>query len=181
MRYPYRFVPNAEVSGAIMSAIFNHYRRDEVLESLQKHGLDYFDADKWYPVDQFINLLAEWSKMPSFMSNLVSVGMAMIYHVDTPDNMDSLSSVDKLLMLGDLHLSQHRNGDVGAYVVNRVGEKAICYTETLIWPDDMIYGYLYGAAQRYLGYGVHFTLAYDSSHIRQDMGGQSTILNLKWE
>lgn len=181
MTYPYRFAPGVEVSGAIMSAIFNHYRRDDVLASLQAHGLDYFDPDQWYAVDQFINLLAEWSHMPAFSTNLVSVGMAMIYHIDLPDAIERLSDFDKMLKLGDLHIAQHRNGDVGSYTVKAVSPRMISYRQNTVWPDDLIYGYIYGAAQRYIGHTSFFTLRYAENHQRQDMGGKSTILELTLE
>jgi len=181
MVYPYRYAPGAEVSGAVMSAIFNHYRRDEVINSLRKHHLDYFEPDQWYLVDQFINLLAECSQQPSFSSNLISVGMPMIYHIEPADEIFSLSSLEKLLMLGDLHMSQHRNGDAGGYTVTQLADQAIRYTENTVWPDDMIYGYLYGAAKRFLEPGTHFILRYADQHDRQEMGGQSTTLDLTWE
>ena len=70
MPYPYRYDHNVEVSGAAMSAVFNHYRREEVIESLEEHHLDYFEADAWYPVDQFIELLEEWIQLPTTTTNL---------------------------------------------------------------------------------------------------------------
>lgn len=181
MSFPYRYAPGVEVSGTVMSAIFNHYRRDEVLESLQKHHLDYFDADQWYPVDQFLRLLNEWSHMPSFMTNLISVGMAMIYHLDVPDEIERLDPVAKLCLLGDLHTTAHRHGDAGHYAVEQVANRVIRYTENMVWPDDMIYGYIYGAAQHFLGQGIHFTLRYLDGHQHQNDGGDSTLLELAWE
>ncbi len=181
MAYPYRHAPGTEVSGAVMSAIFNHYQRDDVIESLQKHGLDYFEADQWYPVDQFINLLAEWSESPAFSTNLVSIGMAMTYHIELPDEIEALSGLEKLMLLGDMHMGQHRSGDAGCYRVERIGESAIRYTENTVWPDDMIYGYIYGAARRYLDRGVHFSVRYVKDAERQDTGGGSTTFDLIWE
>ncbi|MBK8022785.1 MAG: hypothetical protein IPK19_15460 [Chloroflexi bacterium] len=179
--YPYRYAPNAEVSGVAMSAIFNHARREEVLDSLQRFGLEYLEPDQWYPVDQFINMFAEWFQSPAVSTNLISVGMAMIYHMELPEIAEKESSIDKLLLLGDLHSLYHRNGDVGGYSVEMVSPNTIRFTENIIWPDDMIYGYLYGAAQHFFGRGVHFVLRYADDHVRQEMGGETTVFELTWE
>lgn len=181
MAYPYRYAPDAEVSGAVMISLFNHYRRDDVIDSLQRHGLDNLDAERWYSVDPFIRLLDEWSKMPSFSTNLISVGMAMIYHLEPPEDTSGLSPVEKLLMLGEMHMAHHRNGDAGSYTIRQLNDKTIRYIENTIWPDDMIYGYIYGAAQRYLGQGNRFTLRYMAGTQRQDMGGTETTLDLSWD
>ena len=62
MAYPYRYAPDGEVLGAGISAIFNHRRRNEVLDSLVYHGADYLDPETWYPVDKFINIFTEWHR-----------------------------------------------------------------------------------------------------------------------
>lgn len=180
MAYPYRFSPNAEVFGAGMSALFNHYRREDVIDSLTRHGLDYFEPDGWYPVDRFINLLAEWSKMAGSITTLVSVGMAMTYHIELPDDIALLSGLEKIMLLGDMHVQQHRSGDVGAYTVERTDENKIRFTENMIWPDDMIYGYIYGTAKRYLDHNLYFSLHYVNNDNRQDMGGSQTVFDLIW-
>lgn len=179
MAYPYRYANAAKVSGALMSALFNHYRRDEVLESLQAHGLDYFDAEQWYPVDQFIDLLAEWSRQSAFSTNAVSVGMAMTYHIELPDELESLPTEDKLLRLGDFFMSQHSGDGLGQFSATRIDERTIRYTENTVWPDDILYGYIYGAAQRYLGHGKHFTLSYVDLHQRMDAGSDKTLFELR--
>lgn len=181
MRYPYRYAPDAQVSGAIMSAIFNHYRRDSVIDSLKQHNLDYFDADQWYPVDQFINLLAEWSQLPEIVSNYVSVGMAMTYHIELPEELEALDAMTKIHRLGDFMMSQHRGAGVGSFTARITGEKSVIYTESTLWPDDIIYGYIYGAARRYLPRGTHFRLAYADDQPRQADGAAQTVLTLSWE
>ncbi len=179
--FPYRYAPGAEVSGAAMTAIFNHYRRDAVISSVKAHHMDDLDPESWYPVDEFINLLKEWMNRPNAMTNLVSVGMAIIYHIEPGEDFENLDTVQKLLQLGDIHSAQHRKGSPGKYVVKQLDDKHIQYWENTVWPDDMVYGYLYGAAQRYLDHGTYFTLKYDDEHKRQDFGGDSTIFHLTWE
>ncbi len=179
MAYPYRYAPDGEVLGAGISAIFNHRRRNEVLDSLVYHGADYLDPETWYPVDKFINIFTEWQTMPDTSTNIISVGMAMIYHLEWPGDTDRLDLTGRLAALGDLHSMYHR-GDVGGYATRVESLNHIVYTENTIWPDDMIYGFIYGAAQHFLPDGTRFTLMYDPQAPRQDQGGHSTILHLKW-
>jgi hypothetical protein len=179
--YPYRYAPQAEITGAAMTAIFNHYRREAVISSVKAHHMEDLEPETWYSVDDFIKLLSDWMTRPNSMTNLVSVGMAMIYHIEPSDDVQDLDAIQKLLRLGDFHMEHHRGSGVGKYNAQQVGEKHIEFIEDTVWPDDMIYGYLYGAAQRYLEHGTYFTLSYDSEHKRQDFGGNSTLFHLTWE
>ncbi len=179
MSYPYRYAPGCDVLGAGISAIFNHRRRNEVLDSLSYHKADDLDPNTWYPVDKFIDIFAEWIEMPGGNDNVVSVGMAMIYHLELPPAMERLKSVDKLLALGDLHLSHHR-GDIGRYQIQLDGQRHIVITENTIWPDGMIYGFVYGAAQHFFPERTPFTLSFDTQQPRQDEGGEFSTLHLTW-
>ena len=64
--------------------------------------------------------------------------------------MASLGPIEKMKKLGELHMMHHRNGDAGEYTVKIVDDKHMTFIENTLWPDDMIYGYIYGAAQRFL-------------------------------
>lgn len=181
MSYPYRYAPGAEIYGAAATAIFNHFRRESVLESLQRYNMDELEEDQWYPVDQILNVLADWFQQPSTTANLVSVGMALTYHLEMTPDQEKLDTLSKLLLLGDLHMAQHRGQGAGSYQAEQVGPTHIVYSQDMVWPDDMIYGYIYGAARRFLPEGTHFVLRYDPDEPRQDEGGSRTILHLTWE
>lgn len=181
MPYPYRYAPNAEIRGAAAIAIFNNFRRDSVIESLEVHGLTDLDPEQWYPVDRFIDVFKQWSGDADFSANLVSIGMAIIYHLELPTEIESLPDEEKLLHLGRLFEAQHRNGNVGQCSSDQIGPQHIRYSESSIWPDDMIYGYIYGSARRYLPRGVHFTVSYDETEPTQNLGGDRTVIHLTWE
>lgn len=182
MHYPYRYVPGVEVLGAAASAIFNHLLGDEVMESLRKHGVDQLQPDQWYSVDKFIEVFADWFRNPSNTSNqLVSVGMAIIDNAVLPPEMETAPLEQKLFLLGALHQINHRNGDPGSYQIEQVGEKHIKYTTNTPYPDDMIYGYIYGVARRFLPRGTRFTVSYDTTVRRQHEGGTHTVYHLKWD
>ncbi len=183
MPYPYRYAPGAEVLGQAASAIFNHMLGDEVMDSLRKHGVDQLKPDEWYPVDKFIEVFADWFKNPENTSNqLVSVGMAIIHNAVLPPEMESAPLIDKLILLGKLHDINHRgSGDPGRYVIEQLGEKHLKYTTNTPYPDDMIYGYIYGVAKRFLPRGTHFTVSYDPDVPRQHEGGTHTVFHLRWD
>lgn len=183
MSYPYRYAPGAEVLGQAASAIFNHMLGDEVMDSLRKHGVDQLKPDEWYPVDKFIEVFADWFRNPENTSNqLVSVGMAIIDNAMLPPEMESAPLVQKLMLLGALHDINHRGtGDPGRYIIEQVGEKHLKYTTNTPYPDDMIYGYIYGVAKRFLPRGTRFTVSYDPDIPRQHEGGTHTVFHLKWD
>jgi hypothetical protein len=108
--------------------------------------------------------------------------MAIIDNAVLPPEMETAPLVQKLMLLSALHDINHRGtGDPGRYIVEQVGEKHLKYTTNTPYPDDMIYGYIYGVAKRFLPRGTHFTVTYDPEVPRQHEGGTHTIFHLKWD
>jgi len=182
MSYPYRYAPDCKVIGAAASALVNHMNRDAVIDSLETHGLVEIEPEAWYPADKFVNVFKDWieSDPSGVSSNLVSVGLAIIENMVLPPDMETMSQREKLLMVGTLHELQHSGGDPGGYEIFEVGPQHIQYNTNTIYPDDMIYGYIYGIARRYLDSGTRFTVRYDPDVPRQEKGGTQTIIHLTW-
>lgn len=179
MAYPYRKEPDLEITGAAMTALYNNFQQTEVLEAAGVQQPGELDPDAYYSADEFTDLLAGWLATPGAVTNLVSIGMAMIYHMEMPDEMLDAAPEEKLLMLGELHMQHHRGAGAGGYAAEMVEDKHIVYRQNTVWPDDMIYGYIYGAAQRFLT--RRFVLRYGDEEKRQELGGDTTVLHLTWE
>lgn len=145
-----RYTNGADVLGQSANAIFNHMRKDDVIESLTKHGLSELQAEEWYPVDGFVDVMAEWYQNPNTTDNLVSVGMAIIDNALLPAEVDDMSPLEQLSLISMIHDQSHRNGDVGQHIINQVADNHIQITSNTPYPDDMIYGYIYGICKRYL-------------------------------
>lgn len=177
MSYPYRYTNGAEVLGQSASAIFNNIRRDDVIESLKKHGVAQLEPDQWYPVDKFVDVMAEWYQNSSTTDNLVSVGMAIIENAPLPPEVNQQSPIEQLSLISMIHDQSHRNGDVGKHIIEQVNSEHIKITSNTPYPDDMIYGYIYGICKRFLvPNGYRFTLKYDDA--KQHNGDKYTIYHI---
>lgn len=180
MNYPYRHTNGAEVLGQSASAIFNNMRREEVLESLEKHGVANLKPDEWYPVDKFVDAMADWYNNPNTTINLVSVGMAIIENAPMPSEVADMSPLEQLSLISMIHDQSHRNGDAGKYVMVQVSDNHVKITSNTPYPDDMIYGYIYGICRRFLApKGYRFMLRYDDV-ITQHDGHDCTVFHVTW-
>jgi hypothetical protein len=183
MSYPYRYAPDAELIGAAASSLLYSLRRDDMMPLLKKHNLDDIQDGQWYPVNRFVNLFKEMIERSEgdIVSNLVSIGVIAIDRIIVPPGVGDLPYDQILMMVGQLYAMQHRNGDAGTYQIERVGEKHIKYACNSVYPDHLMYGYVYGVAKRFMPSGTQFRVAYDEEASRQDDGGDVTIVHLTWK
>jgi len=95
--------------------------------------------------------------------------------------MNAHSLPDILMCWDDLYQMQHRGGDVGKIVIEKISETHYRSIQTTVYPDDLSYGVGHGFAKRWLPRGTHFTVEYDLNEPAMDRGGEQTIIHFKWE
>ncbi|MEM6281293.1 MAG: hypothetical protein AAF787_03795 [Chloroflexota bacterium] len=182
MSYPYRYASGIEIIGATASAIFNHTQSNEVMDSLREHGVDHLQPDAYYPVDRFIDVFADWYRTgDNLMMNLVSVGMAVIENAELPPDVEDWPLMQQLALPKILHEMSHRPAQPGQIDMEIVSDAHIIFTENTVWPDDVIYGLIYGVAQHFLARGYHFYAEYDETVPRMEDGGDQTVIHLHIE
>ena len=88
-----------------------------------------------------------------------------------------------LMRWDDMYQMLHRNADVGGITVEKIAEKHYKTSHTVIYPDDMSYGVLFGFARRFLPPGTPFKVYYDPEIPPRDRGGEqdATIIHIEWE
>ena len=97
--------------------------------------------------------------------------------------MENPTLEEVLLRWNDMYQSLHRGADIGGIVIEKIGDTHYKTTHTVIYPDDLSYGVLYGYARRFLPPGTRFMVYYDEEVIPRDQGGQDgyTIIYISWE
>ena len=121
------------------------------------------------------------------MLNMVSVGIAVIEHAPLPPEADDFPLLKQLSLVKSINQRSYRSTDggdtdaAGHFEVEQLGDRHIKYIGNSIWPDDLMYGYVYGLARRFLGEENSFVLKYDEDIPRQSEGGDRTVMHLTWE
>ncbi len=169
-----------QTSGAAMLSFIESINIDRIRPFLEKHGLTNIDPDKWYPLQQWLDVLSDISEQGGAMFDFVSIGMKIIETAKFPPEFEALAFEQAVMAIDDLYHANARGGDIGEYTVEQVGEKQIEVTCRIPFPDDVAYGQLYGMARRMLPKGSHPTVRYDEDIPRREKGGERTIMHVTW-
>ena len=76
---------------------------------------------------------------------------------------------------------QHRKGDIGNVVTEKIDEGHFKLTDTGIYPDNLQYGVCYGFVRRFRPPGQSFRVKFDEDIPRRDEGGEVTIIHVVLE
>lgn len=142
--------PNAEIIGQNLLSTVVHINRESVYPFLVKHGLDNIDPQQWYPLQAWMNVLNDVAEQGGGSSDFVSLGVAIAQTALLPPEIENASFEDFCASMDYAYQMNHRNGDVGHYMAEQMGEHHIKVTMTAPYPDDQAYGVLYGFARRFL-------------------------------
>lgn len=172
--------PNAMAIGQTMLAYLDNLAGENIKPILEKHNLTTIKPDEWYPLQPFLDVLNDLSNQSDMSSNYVAIGMATVENMIIPPEVESLTLAQVLEGWDDLYQIQHRGGDVGKVIVEKVTDTHYQTHLQHVYPDDMTYGVAYGLARRWLPKGTPFTVKYDETVKRRDLGGEDTILHIIW-
>jgi hypothetical protein len=179
------FDPVSEVIGQAMLGFIRCAKYGEIYPFLEKHGLTNIDPDRWYLVQTWLDVLSDLAEARpnQAMSDFVSVGMAIAEVAPmSPVYDDGMPFGDAMVASsGGGYLRGHRGGDVGGHSAKKIDDNHIIVTTRTPYPDDVVYGVLYGMARRYLPDDASFTVKYDTETLRRDHGGEVTIFHIAWQ
>ena len=117
----------------------------------------------------------------NFVDNLVAVGMAVSQKMVMPPEILQMPLGEILMRWSDLYKLQHRGeGNIGYVRTEQISETHYKTIHDNMYPDDMAYGIAYGMAKRWLSKGTQFLVQYDSDVPHKDVGGDITIIHVKW-
>jgi hypothetical protein len=170
--------PKLETRGESSLSFIENIRSEEIKPILEKYGLSHLEADKWYPAQNWLNVLNDLAQEPDFTSNLVAIGLKLAEKVLIPPQVETF---DQLLATFDMaYQMNHRNGEAGQIITEQIEERYFRIKLEDIYPDDMTYGIFYGFARRLLPQGTQFSVKYDEGQLNRDRGGDETILHIRW-
>jgi hypothetical protein len=175
--------PETETIGVNITAFFDNLRDANTKPIMEKYGLLNIDPESWFPASKYLDALNELGQNPDFSSNLVAIGLEVGSMTPLPPDLENPTLEEVLMRWDDMYQMLHRGADVGGVVIEKISDTHYKTTHTVIYPDDMSYGVLYGYGRRFLPPGTRFKVYYDPDVLPRDMGGQEgcTIIHITWE
>ncbi|MBN1202305.1 MAG: hypothetical protein JXJ20_10655 [Anaerolineae bacterium] len=174
--------PETEVIGQVMLSYIHNLQAELIQPMLKKYGLMDIDPDKWYPLRPWLDLIDELSTQPNFASNMVAVGLKVAEYAIMPPEMKNVTLGQMLEGWNEHFHANHRNGEIGSVVTEKVNDKFYKTIHQHIYPDALNYGLAYGFARAFLPAGTHFDVWYeDNDHRLDNGGGDKTVICVRWE
>ncbi len=175
------FEPSAEIFGGSVLALIKMMQYDEIEDVLKKYHLTEVDPNQWYPLQLTLDIISEVADRPNAPVNLVSLGMtaAELGIQRLPPEKLNLTVEEALRMYGEeIYPARHRGGDVGKIWVEPVDATHCIIHARVPYPDDQIYGIMYGYARHFRPEGKSVALAFDPDKPRHDEGGDETLIHV---
>jgi len=175
------FDPDTKVIGALLEAFFHCAQQDEIQPYLRTHDLTDVQPEEWYLLQPWLDVMSEIrTSANNAMFNFVSIGMEVAERIQLPPEWDDIPFEEVLLALDEAHRSGHQ-GDAGGYEAEVVEERHVVMRSQTPYPDDFVYGFIYGLARRLLPEGSQYTVYYDPDILRREESGEATVLHVTYK
>lgn len=175
------FDPQSQVAGAALLAFLDCLNHESITSHVERHGLQAIDPEAWYPLQTALDVMRDIAAYNGgAMFDFVSLGLAATEYMHLPDGYRNLAIDEALTLLNHVHQTNHR-GDAGGYAFEMLEPGHVRVIARLPYPDDLIYGIMYGFLRNHLPQNTFFTVTYDETTPRRDEGGEATVFHLHWE
>jgi len=168
------FDPAVEVSGRVIQAAIAGLGKGAV-EVLEAYGIKDPQPDQWINLQTFLDALKALSE--GGLLNLVAVGMKIPENAEWPPDIDSIEAA--LESIDTAYHMNHRGGEIGHYVYQKVGERHVRMICTNPYPSDFDYGLIYAVTRRYAPAGSRFYVVRAESPCRLS-GDDTCIYDVTW-
>lgn len=177
---PYECDPNTELTGQTALALTQNINYQNIQAIIERHHMTQIDPQKWYPLQDLLDILKEIAVESNSTFNFVSIGMAAVEVGHIPPEIAQLSLEEFLHQYDKIYKMRHRHGDAGSITTEKVAPNHLRVTLKIPYPDDVFYGVIYAYARRFLPTGTRVVVKYDETQPRMAEGGPSTILHVMW-
>jgi len=165
----------SEISGNLVLAFTQSIKREEIQPILELYNLEPTDPDAWYPQQDLLNVFRDiQSGKSNVTENLVAIGIKGAETATYPPEINSIETA--LGALPIIHELNHRNipNIAHEYKVKVVGDHHIQVTNSSPYPNDTLYGFIWGIVKQ-------FKPADGTFEIRiVDAKEEDAIYNIKW-
>lgn len=174
------FHDDHEIRGATIIPYRDSINSQNYLDIYTKHGLGTINPDAWYPMQNLVDVFNDIQASGNAVMDFVSIGMKMSENLPLPPEMANSSSIEMVRNVDQAYQYSNRGSDYGYIRGVITSERHVTVHYRVPYPDDLLYGSLYGYAKRFLPVGTSFTVAFDIKTIRMEQGGTETVIHVKW-
>jgi hypothetical protein len=142
--------PQSEISGRLVLAFTQNLNRHEINPILKHYHLEPTNPDGWYPQQYLLDVFRDIQDGRTNVSqNLVAIGMKGSETAAYPPEIYSIETGMRALPV--IHELNHRNiPNVGReYEVQVLGDHHIQVTNHSPYPNDTLYGFIWGILKRF--------------------------------
>lgn len=178
------FDERSMVSSEGISGTVNYLVKDPIMKAavepiLKKYGLDDLKPGEWYPLQSWLNVFRDMSAEGTRdMFNLVAIGMAIGMGIEIPPDIDSIPAV--LASLDPVYQMYVQGGEVGHYYLEALGERHYKVVANIPYPEDLIYGTIYGFCKRFVSSNDHLVVQVDKDAPSLKKGDKSSTFIISW-
>lgn len=153
---------DTEIVGHALYPFLRSLAQEAVQPLLEKHKLLPLEAERWYPLQDWLNVLNDLSSQEGAMFDLVAIGLAVAANVPLPPEASAVPfEVFFLQMYPVSYKVQFRNTQPGWVEAVKVSEKHLLFRVDNPFPPNLVYGTIYGFARRLMPAGLHFTVQFE--------------------
>ncbi len=167
--------PKSEISGRLVLAFTQNLKWEEIKPILEKYNLEPTDPDAWYPQQDLLDLFRSIQNEEfNVTENLIAIGMKGSETASYPPEINSIETA--IGALPAIHELNHRNiPDVGLeYKVEVLGDHHLQVTNGSPYPNDTLYGFVWGIANLFKPANGKFKLSV------LDPSAEDAIFDLTW-
>lgn len=157
----------ALVSGQSLTTFYHTPSLEAHLDILKPFGLDQIDPSEWYLQQTVLDVLQTIKDSLQDWRILIMVGEEIIQHAFQPN----ITTVQRALAeLDTIHSMNHRDisplEHIGAVIIDE--DYAVAFNATP-YPDDLIYGYLWGLMRKFAPEPGSVSITYeDNDQVNSD-------------
>jgi len=139
---------NAEVHGQTILKYIESLGHEAISPILKKHKLTDVQPNAWYPHQRVLDLLRDIQD-PKYNvpGSLETLGIKLMRMAELPPNVNSIPAI--LNALGILYGLQHRNFRETGWSARKIGPGHMRVTHDSPYPEDLAYGIVWGAVNRF--------------------------------
>jgi hypothetical protein len=171
------FDTKVEVSGVSMLSVISAMG-ERVKPALEKHGMGNLDAEKWYPIQPYLDFYREISENRGYSIDLMKIGMMVPEKATFPPDMVTIQ--DAFTKLDEAYHLNHRGGDFGHYYASIVSPRQIDVIAHNPFPCDLDYGIVQGLARRFRPAGATVIVYHDAMKQCRKRGADRCTYHITW-
>ncbi len=145
---------NAQIIGFAMQAFKKSAAAPRIEPTFEKYMKQYdyesgeIDTAAWYPLQLYFDICKDLKEHAEDFLILVSIGTKVIESAQFPPEVNSVATGMQMLM-DTHHLNLKNVPDYDGYHSLVIKDNKVSFIEQTSFPHDVMYGYIYGLANRY--------------------------------